>query len=97
MGLGQPISGLENATCVGLNTRTWKRLQQQPMHMGVVDSQDAKVGTKRKHKPEFCISESIENPEVKKRRGDDEVIEVSALLKNEFQSVVGVRQYRRKQ
>ncbi|KAL0017251.1 hypothetical protein SO802_004320 [Lithocarpus litseifolius] len=80
VGLGQPSSELDNATSVGPNTRTWKRLQHQPMHVGTVVAKDVEVGTKRKHKPEICISEPTENPEVKKRREDDEVLEMRSLL-----------------
>lgn len=97
MGLGQPSSGLDNVTCAGPNTRTWKRLQHQPMHVDTLGSKDVEVGTKCKHKLKHCIYESTENPEVKKRREVDEVLEVSALLKNEFGSVVATRQHCRKQ
>lgn len=97
VGLGQPSSGLDIVTGTGPNIRTWKRLQHQPMHVGTVVPKAVEVGTKRKHKPEFCISETTENPEVKKRREDGEVLEVSALLKSEFGSAVAARQHRRKQ
>ena len=67
------------------------------MAVGTVVSKDVEVGTKRKHKPKLSLTESTENPEAKKRRGDDEVLKVSALLKNEFGSAVAARQHRRKQ
>ncbi|KAL0011646.1 hypothetical protein SO802_006754 [Lithocarpus litseifolius] len=91
VGLGQPSSGLDNATSAGPNTRTWKRLQHQPMHVGTVVTKDVEVGIKRKHKPVTCISEPIENLEMKKRREDDEVLEMSALLKNEFGSAIQMK------
>ncbi|KAF3955196.1 hypothetical protein CMV_019559, partial [Castanea mollissima] len=80
VGLGQPSSGLDNVTCAGANTRTWKRLQHHPMHVGTIVSKDVEVGTKCKHKPKHGIYESTEIPEVKKMREDDEVLEVSALI-----------------
>ena len=97
MGLGQPSSGLDTVTGTSPNIRTWKRLQHQPTHVGTVFPTVVEVGTKRKHKPKFCISETTENLEVKRRREDGEVLEVSALLKNEFGSAVAARQHRRKQ
>ena len=87
VGLGQPISGLDNITCNGPNTRTWKRLQHQPMAVGTIVG----VGTKCKHKPKLNLTESTKNPKAKKRWGDYEVLEVSALLKNEFGSAVAAR------
>ena len=97
VGLGQPISGLDNITCNGPNTRTWKRLQHQPMAVGTIVSKDVGVGTKCKHKPKLNLTESTENPKAKKRRGDYEVLEVSALSKNEFGSAVAARQHHSKQ
>ena len=55
------------------------------------------MGTKRKHKANLNFSECFESPELKKRKGDDEVLMVSDLLKNEFGSAVAVRQHRQKQ
>lgn len=69
------------------------------MHGGTVVYKDAEVGMKRKHKhkPELCLFESTENPEVKKRRPDGEVLEVSALLNNEVRSVMVALQHHREQ
>ena len=91
MDLGQPNSGL------GPNTRTWKRLQVQTKVVGTVCPSDVEVGSKRKHKANLNFSEYSETPELKKRKGDDEVLVVSNLLKNEFGSAVDARQHHRKQ
>ena len=80
MHLGQSNSGL------GPNTRTWKRLQVQTKVMGTVSPNDVGVGTKRKHKANLNFFECFESPELKKRKGDDEVLVVSDLLKNEFRT-----------
>ena len=65
--------------------------------MGTVSPNDVEVGTKHKHKANLNFSECSNNPELKKRKGDDEVLVVKDLLKNEFGSAVAVRQHRRKQ
>ena len=67
------------------------------MTVGTVVSKDVEVVPKHKHKPKLSLTESTENPEAKKRWGDDEVLEMSALLKNEFGLAVAARQHYRKQ
>lgn len=64
--------------------------------MGTVSSNDVEVGTKRKHKANLNLSKCFEIPEFKKRKGDDEVLMVSNLLKNEFGLAVVARQHRRR-
>ena len=89
--LGQPNSGL------GPNTRTWKRLQIQTKFVSTVGSKEVEVGTKCKHKAKINLNECSESPELKKRKGDGEVLVVSDLLQNEFGSAVAARQHCRKQ
>nr|POE60712.1 cysteine-rich receptor-like protein kinase 29 [Quercus suber] len=59
---------------LGPNTRTWKRQQVQAKVGDTVSSNDVEVGTKRKHKVNLNMSECSEIPELKKRKGDDEVL-----------------------
>ena len=56
--------------------------------------EDVEVGSKRKNK---SLSEQNGSTMTKKRRGEEEVLEVSNLMKTEFESAVAARQHRREQ
>ena len=94
MGIDEHEGERNNAGAIGLSSGTWKRRQPKPKTDNAVVREDVEVGSKRKNK---SLSDQTDSTVTTKRRGEEEILEVSNLMKNEFESAVAARQHRRDQ